>query len=179
MRRHPARAGGGCQLASFAGFLTVLAQRQGRGQVAAAERPGNAREVARFCGELGKRPVPGRSPPPNRPPKDRFSSQLQAIYLGGASHLHATLMRPRSHPKAISNPSQSPGAENNCLPRALAVMRIAATPQPPAFMNSSCFSPANADTTWQTNSFFVLTLANAPLRKALQRHWPPLRNGRT
>ena len=52
-RPHPARAGGGRQQASFAGFLTVLPHRQGRRRAAAAERPGNAREVARFCGVKG------------------------------------------------------------------------------------------------------------------------------
>jgi len=42
IRAHPARAGGGRQQASFAGFLAVLAHRQDRRRPAAAKRPGIA-----------------------------------------------------------------------------------------------------------------------------------------
>ena len=46
----------------FAEFLAVLPHRRERGRAAAAERPGNAREVAWFRGELDKKmPVPGRA----------------------------------------------------------------------------------------------------------------------
>src|ERR1039458_8043302 len=66
--------GGGRQQASFAGFLAVLPHRQDRRRAAAAERPGNAREAARFRGKpRRRRPVPGGSPPSNRPGKQRFS----------------------------------------------------------------------------------------------------------
>ena len=50
MRPHPARARGGRQQASFAGFLAVLPHRQDHRRAAAAERPDNAREAARQRG---------------------------------------------------------------------------------------------------------------------------------
>src|ERR1039457_1155000 len=66
VRPHPARLGGGRQQPSFAGFLAVLPHRQERRRAAAVERPGHAREEARFQGEPGRRrPVPDRRPPPN------------------------------------------------------------------------------------------------------------------
>ena len=74
----------------FAGFLTVRAPHQGRGRVAAAERPGNAREVARFCGRPGtKRPAPSRSPAPNRTGEERFSVAEHVFIVRDGVHVVA------------------------------------------------------------------------------------------
>jgi hypothetical protein len=44
------------------------------GRAAGGQRPGNAREAARFWGKPGqRRPVPGTRPPSNRPGKGQFS----------------------------------------------------------------------------------------------------------
>jgi hypothetical protein len=54
--------------------------------VADAPQPGNAREVARFRGKSGRRrPVPGTSPPSNRPGKQRVSVGLHILERGHAA----------------------------------------------------------------------------------------------
>src|ERR1019366_8289620 len=51
----------------------VLPHRQDRRPAAVTERPGNAREAARFRGRPGRRrSVPGKSPPSNRPGKQVY-----------------------------------------------------------------------------------------------------------
>ncbi len=80
-RPHPARAGGGRQQASLAGFLAVLPHRQDRRRAAAAERPGNARVAARLRGKPGRsRAVPDRSPPSNRPNRNRIGVRTKFLH---------------------------------------------------------------------------------------------------
>src|ERR1017187_4332311 len=96
-RPHPARAGGGRQQASFASFLAVLPHRQDRRRAAAAERPGDAREEARFRDKPGVAEMM----------KDELKSPLSEIdsaagqraQRGGSSFAKATARQIRSRPR--------------------------------------------------------------------------------
>src|ERR1019366_7061349 len=82
----------------------------------AAERPSNAREAARFRGKPGRRrPVPGRSPPSNRPGKQRFSEGRLTQRRQEAKAQGTVRGRGKDRSKSLTRQVVVPNSRSSCV----------------------------------------------------------------